>query len=98
MKLKKIIAGIIIVILNVFVITITNFIFDGNISEEKRVEKALKEQDKSLNDLEQYIFEYNADYKMQDGSIKNIICKEIYYYNGKKFILMSDFLKGGNQK
>lgn len=92
-SIKKIIAIILIVIANVIVITITNFVFDGNISEEKRAGRALKVHDKLLNDLEQYVFEYDIDYKMQDGSVKNVSGKEIYYYDGKKLVLMSDFLK-----
>ncbi len=92
---KKLLSGIAIIVLaNLISIIIACAICDNSQSEEKRAEKSLSSHGYSLDDIEQFVFEYNAEYTMDDESVKSINSREVYCYDGKKFILVSDFLKG----
>lgn len=39
------------------------------------------------------IFEYKGDYTFSDGEVRSIDGSETYYWDGKKFIPASEFLK-----
>ena len=39
-------------------------------------------------------FEFESEYSFKDGEIRKIKGTEVYYWNGRKFVPASEFLKG----
>lgn len=93
------------VLFHIIVILVTIFIcknYDSK-TEERRIENALTdgwlaEDNISEDKLAGMIFEYETTYKFKDGDQKKYDGKEVYYWDGKQFVLVSDYMKGYDDK
>ena len=80
----------------VAIISIFGTIFFYNNSsyhERLRAKKSLENSGYSLSDLELYIFEYTYEINEKTYETKDFSGKEVYYFDGYKFKLFSDFIK-----
>lgn len=82
------------IILNIVVITVTSLLYSSAHSEEKRAKRFLSDKDISIDELGSMVFEYEAEYTFKEGETQNLNANEVYYWNGNKFVLASDFMKG----
>lgn len=82
------------VILNAIVIIVTSLLFKSFKSEERRAERFLSDKGISTDELGGMMFEMESVYKFKDGEKREIKGNEVYYWNGRRFISASEFLKG----
>lgn len=91
---KPILFILIVIILNVCAVIITSYLYSYSGSEEKRAKDFLSNNRISEKDLGGMTFEYESEYQFKNGEIKSINGNEEYYWNGNKFITVSDYMKG----
>lgn len=85
---------LIVIILNAVVIIVTSSLFKSFKSEERRAERFLSDKGISTDELGGMMFEMESEYNFKDGETREIKGREVYYWNGKRFISASEFLKG----
>lgn len=66
-------------------------------AEERRIRDHMKSGVIDENAFAGTIFEYDLEYNLKNGETRNFSGKEIYYWNGKKLVPVSEFMKGYNQ-
>lgn len=90
-KWKAIILFVAIAVISIFFTIV--FYNNSSYYECLRAKKSLENAGYSLNDLEIYIFEYTYEINEKTYETKEFSGKEIYYFDGYKFNLFSDFIK-----
>lgn len=85
---------ILVILINAAVIIATSLLWRYFNSEEKRAEKFLSGRGISTDELGEMKFEFESEYSFKDGETRKIKGTEVYYWNGRKFVPASEFLKG----